>query len=176
MKFDLPSRESIVSHKWLQKLGPRLLHPELWRWQRHSVALGVAIGIFFGFMTPLAQIPISAAFSVLLRANIIAAAASTFVTNPFTFPFFYLGAYQVGFFVLNDGGFTSFTSAIFPPDGVSWIDFLMTTGKPVVLGLVLFAIFFGILSYFVTSFIWSTRTKIRWARRKKRQRSLCKTI
>lgn len=175
MSFDLPTRESITCHPWIKKLGPRLTHPQLWRWQRHSVALGVAIGIFFGFLIPLAQIPLSAAFSVWLRANIIAAAASTFVTNPFTFPFFYLGAYQVGFFVLNDGVFTSFTNAIFPAEGVSWIDFLFTTGKPVVLGLVLFAIFFGTASYFITSFFWSVRTKVRWARRK-RQRSICKTI
>lgn len=175
MKLALPTQESLINNPWLKFLGPKIMNPTLWRWKRHSVALGVAIGIFFGFLIPLAQIPLSAAFSVWLRANIIAAAASTFVTNPFTFPFFYLGAYQVGFFVLNDGVFTSFSNAIFPADGVSWVDFLITTGKPVVLGLVLFAIFFGFVSYFVTSFIWSLRTKLRWARRKK-QRSICKMI
>ena len=41
------------------------------------IAVGVSgmIGVFFGFLIPLAQIPVSAAFAVALRANVPTAVA-----------------------------------------------------------------------------------------------------
>lgn len=59
-------------------------HPRLWVLHRRGVALGVALGIGIGvFPVPL-QMPAAMAAAVFLRANVAAAAAATWLTNPFT--------------------------------------------------------------------------------------------
>lgn len=86
----VPSRAQISENRWLRWLSPWLRQPRLWRWSRRGVAMGVALGIFFGLLIPVAQIPLSVAAAVLLRANVAAAAVSTLVTNPLTFgPVYY---------------------------------------------------------------------------------------
>jgi uncharacterized protein (DUF2062 family) len=56
----------------------------------------MALGFFFGLLVPLAQIPLSAAAAVTLRANVPAAVASTLVTNPVTFGPLYYAAWRLG--------------------------------------------------------------------------------
>ena len=71
--------------------GALLGHPRLWHWSRCSVALGTALGVFFGLLIPLAQIPVTAAVTVALRANLPVAVASTLI-SPVTFaPIHYSG-------------------------------------------------------------------------------------
>ena len=57
----LPDPGQLAGNRWLRWLGPRMFHPRLWHVSRRGVALGVAIGVFFGFLIPIAQIPVSAA-------------------------------------------------------------------------------------------------------------------
>ncbi len=173
--FKLPSKEEMVKNRWLRWLGPSLSHPSLWRWQRHSVALGVGIGIFFGFLVPIAQIPLSAVCAVLFRANISVAAVSTLVTNPFTFPGIYYAAYQVGNLFISENVNNEIQTSTIVEVSSSWTDTLLNSGKPLLIGLVTFAVVFGISSYFFTSLIWSLRTRIRWIKRGKRRVKLCKT-
>lgn len=92
----IPKRETLVASRGLRWLSPWLGHPALWRWSRRSVALGVALGVFFGLLIPLAQIPVASAAAIVLRANLPIAAASTLVTNPVTFGPVYLAAYRLG--------------------------------------------------------------------------------
>jgi len=68
----------------------------LWTAQRDSIARGVAVGLFFGILIPVAQIFFAAIFAVLLRANLAVSAVATLVTNPLTFPLVYYAAYRVG--------------------------------------------------------------------------------
>jgi len=73
----LPSAETIRANRWLRWLGPALHHPRLWHMSRRGLALGMALGFFFGLLVPLALIPLTAAAAVALRANVPAAVAST---------------------------------------------------------------------------------------------------
>lgn len=104
LRSHLPSREQLLQNRWLGWLAPFLGHPRLWRWSRRGVALGVAIGVFFGLLIPIAQIPLATAASIILRANIPAAAASTLVTNPITFAPIYYAAYKLGVWVTGKPG------------------------------------------------------------------------
>ena len=76
----LPDREGLAAHPWLQPVANRLLNPQLWRLQHEAVARGVAVGTFWAFVIPFAQILVSAAHCTLWRANIPAAAAMTMST------------------------------------------------------------------------------------------------
>src|SRR5512145_2463443 len=102
LKAWLPTPESIRNNRWLQWLGPLLHQPRLWHFSRRGIAMGLAIGIFFGLLIPVAQMPFAAALAVLARANLPVAVASTFVTNPVTFGPVYYGAYRLGKAMLGE--------------------------------------------------------------------------
>ena len=141
----IPTREQLQAGRFTRWLAPWLGQRRLWRLSRHGVALGMAIGIFFGLLIPIAQIPASAAVAIVLRANLPAAMGSTLVTNPLTFgPIYYL-AYQAGSRIV---------------------------GKPVpnaealIVGLAVFAVIGGLLTYALVSggwWLWA-----RWRRRRRR--------
>lgn len=165
----LPTAQSIRDNRWLRWLGPAMQHPRLWHFSRKGIALGLALGIFFGLLIPVAQIPLSAAAAVVLRANLPMAVASTLVTNPVTFGPVYFAAYQVGKFVLGKDASAAGAPPVIahPPhaDATWWhrLQFvwgwLTSVGKPLVVGLACFAVTGGLLAYGITSWIWAWRIR-----------------
>lgn len=81
----LPTAQAMTQTRGFAWLGHYLReHPRLWVLHRRGVALGVALGIGIGvFPVPL-QMPAAMLAAVALRANVAAAAAATWLTNPFT--------------------------------------------------------------------------------------------
>ena len=168
----MPTRESVRSNRWLRWLGPALHHPRLWHTSRRGLALGVALGVFFGLLVPLAQIPLSAAAAVMLRANLPVAMASTLVTNPATFGPIYYAAWRLGSAVLGEPlPEGKMPGAGAPPAALpdSWIGQavarLKAVGKPLVLGLVLLASVAGVVAYAIVSWAWAMR--VLWRRRRR---------
>ena len=98
----LPDPETLQRNRWLRWIGPRLLHPRLWHFSRKAVALGVALGVFFGLLIPIAQIPAAVGAALVLRANVPVAVVSTLVSNPFTYGPLYYGAWRLGCVVLGE--------------------------------------------------------------------------
>jgi len=75
-------------------------HPMLWVMHRRGVALGVALGIGIGVIPLPLQMPAAMLAAVVLRANVAAAAAATWLTNPFTMaPIWALSAFLGSFVV-----------------------------------------------------------------------------
>lgn len=166
MRRLLPTREQIRHHRWLQWIGPRLHHPRLWRWSRHGVALGVALGIFFGLLIPVAQIPVSAGAAVALRANLPAAVASTLVTNPLTFGPIYFAAYRLGAWVTGETEAAAPPVAAETPDAdIGFWQRIHDLGRPLLVGLALTATLSGLLAYLLISLGW------RWWTWRKRRRT-----
>jgi hypothetical protein len=79
----------------------RLTEPKLWHLNRRSVAGGVALGLFIGFMPMLGQMFVAAALAIWLRVNLPIAAMSVWVTNPFTVAPIFFYAYKLGAWVLQ---------------------------------------------------------------------------
>jgi len=97
----LPTAQTMEQTRGFAWLGHYLRqHPRLWVLHRRGVALGVALGIGIGvFPLPL-QMPAAMLAAVALRANVAAAAAATWLTNPFTMaPIWGLSAYLGSFVV-----------------------------------------------------------------------------
>lgn len=69
----------------------------------HAIAAGVAVGVFATF-TPLMglHVLLAAALAWSIRGNVIAAALTTVLGNPITFPFIWAGTLALGRFVLNE--------------------------------------------------------------------------
>lgn len=162
----VPTRDQIHANRWLRWLVPYLQHPHLWHWSRRGVSLGVALGVFFGLLVPIAQIPLSAAAAIVMRANVPAAAASTLVTNPVTFAPVYYAAYRLGAFLTGE------TTAREAPPPVTQLPEqnlwgrLQAVGKPLLLGLVILSSAMGLLSYALISLVW------RWRILRRRQQRL----
>ncbi|MBB4012168.1 DUF2062 domain-containing protein [Niveibacterium umoris] len=86
----------LLRSRLLRPFAGRLLDRRLWRPAPHTIGLGIALGLFFGIVSPVAQIFLAALAATVLRANLMAAAVATLVTNPLTAPPIYLAAYRLG--------------------------------------------------------------------------------
>lgn len=100
-RLRMPTREEMARNKYLRPIAHRFLTPELWRFTRRSVPRGVALGIFAGFIIPVGQIFLAAFMALPARANVPLSALVTFITNPFTFPFWAVVANKLGAFILK---------------------------------------------------------------------------
>ncbi len=101
LRVRMPTREQMARNRYLKPIAHRFLTPELWRFTRRSVPRGVALGIFAGFIIPVGQIFLAAFMALPARANVPVSALVTFITNPFTFPFWAVVANRLGAFILK---------------------------------------------------------------------------
>lgn len=161
----LPTREQLHANRWLRWLGPYLHHPHLWHWSRRGVAIGVAMGVFFGLLIPIAQIPLAATAAIVLRANVPAAIASTLVTNPVTFAPIYYAAYRTGSWIVGGTEGDAESEPARAQEHAGLWQRVTALGKPLLTGLVLFATLAGLLAYGLITLGWRL-----WILRRRRQR------
>jgi uncharacterized protein (DUF2062 family) len=163
MKRWAPTREQLLASRWLRPVAHRLQDEHLWHLDRGSVARAVGIGLFFGFMLPVAQFLFAVVTAVFLRANVAVAAASTLVTNPFTFPPVYWLAYQIGRWILGDErgevvaqALEAHVETLAAQQGwwqALWQS-IQSTGTPLVLGLAVLAVSSSVLGYLAVWLLW----------------------
>jgi uncharacterized protein len=160
-----PTRESFESNRWLKPVAHRILHSALWRMTRRSVPRGVALGMFTGILIPMGQIPASAVLALPLRANIPAAALTTFFTNPVTTPFLFILYYKVGDWVLHLSG-TSPAEANTAVAGGGWLHWLAAdVGLPTLVGMAICAVVGGLIGYFGGALAWRLWVLRKWRKR-----------
>ena len=170
----LPTPESVRQNRWLRWMGPVIHHPRLWHFSRKGISAGLAIGIFFGLLIPIAQIPFSAALAVILRANLPVAMASTLVTNPVTFGPVYYGGYHLGSWVLGEPGASAAdevpplqvpetaaegSTRGFTDSVLAVFEYATTVGKPLVVGLAILAVLCGLAVYWISSAVLAWRVR-----------------
>ena len=172
-----PSADSVRSNRSLRWLGPLLNRPWLWQLNRRSVSIGVAIGVFFGFLIPVLQALFSAVFALVFRANLPVAIVSTLVSNPFTYAPIGILAYELGSAVLGESTsaeqlamFENTVEEMNVSSPSTW-DQILSIGKPVFLGLAIFAVVGSISAFAITNLGWRLLVASQKARRR-RQRSL----
>ncbi len=117
----------------------------------HFVAMGMAIGVFVAATPSMPfQTAIAVALAFILRSSKAAAAIGVWISNPITFPVFYLASYKVG--ALLFGLSNTFDSSSEPVD-------ILKLGAEVTIAAVTGGIIIGILlaltTYFITRKIYS---------------------
>jgi uncharacterized protein (DUF2062 family) len=121
----------------------------------HAIALGMAIGMFFGF-TPLLGFKTLMAIGIarLVRANFLAAAIAVSLHDVFLplFPFLLRLEYEIGYWIMSHPH--EFAPRLrLASHGVSlwfhWSTFL-TVGRPLLIGSLFFAVPVGVLTYYIT--------------------------
>ncbi len=158
----VPDPEFIKQHKSLQFLGEKLHQPNLWHFNRHSVSLAFAIGLFCAWIPTPTQMAISAAVAIYLGANLPLSVILVWVTNPITMPPLFYFAYEVGLWFMNapeSGEEFQFTlSGLFSGLGGIW--------EPFLLGCLILGITCSAAGYFGVQYFWRQHVLNKWAERK----------
>jgi len=172
----LPTHASIRTKRWLRPFGGRLQHPNLWHLNRHSVAGGVAVGLFAGLIPGPLQMISAALLATTLRVNLPVAMFTTLYTNPLTIIPLYLLAYEYG--ALLTGHSAAAVNLLVPElHWDSWLtvllDWLISLGQPFLVGLPMLALTLSAAGYGLTRLAWRAHVQYDWYRRGlKRRRAL----
>ncbi len=168
----IPTREALLANRWARPFAHWLGHPNLWHWNRHSVARGVGLGLFVGILVPLVQSPFAAALAIPARGNLPTAVVATFITNPLTTPVLYVAAYKLGLALLS----IDMTNPIVDPgqemamlkDILAW---LISASLPTAVGLLVMAGAAALTGYYGVHWGWRWRTTRRWRKRQQERRT-----
>jgi len=173
----LPSHDTIRDNRHIARFGTRLQHHNLWHLHRRSVAGGVAVGMFSGLIpgsNPV-QFTAGALLAVALKVNLPIAVLVTLYSNPFTIvPLYYL-AFKLGQLVMlrGNGDLPSFPTGFGGagllerlPEAFNW---LVSVGKPLLVGIPLLALILGAVGYFVTDWAWRLGVMWQWRQRQRRR-------
>lgn len=162
----MPTRAGMAKNRYLKPIAHRFLRSDLWRFTRRSVPRGVALGLITGFIVPLGGQTFVALFLALpIRANVPIAAVTTFITNPFTYPFWLAIANQLGRFVLRMDGITSGGSGGDLNGLGEWTAWIIREVGVTFFGFVLLGVVFGAIGYVISSFGWRWWTARKWKKR-----------
>ena len=130
--------------------GTLLHNPNLWHLNRRSAAGGFSLGLFCAFIPFPFQMLIAAVLAIPLRVNFPLSIATVWITNPFTIPPIFYGAYLVGSTVLGSPQ-RDFTFEL------SWqwvMDSMNTIGPAFLLGCLICSVFFSAVGYFGLTYFW----------------------
>lgn len=149
----MPSREELAKNRYLAPIAHRFLSPELWRFTRRSVPRGVALGLFAAFIVPIGQIFLAAFLALPARANVPLAAAVTFVTNPFTLPFWLYAANRTGAVMLNIDAAVGIGAGQLAHDRGLLAE-VLEVGGVTAFGFIVLSLVSAALGYLVSGFVW----------------------
>ncbi len=167
----LPSHESVRDNRHIARFGGFLRHPNLWHLNRHSVAGGVAVGMFSGLVPGPFQMLTAALLAVPLRVNLPVALVTTLYTNPFTIGPLYLLAYLIGRVIMGDEGVP-----LNPPPEMEWsrlgasleafLGWVLSMGAPLAVGLLALALILAALGYACVQIGWRAYVIRAWRQRR----------
>lgn len=163
----VPSRDAVLQSRCIRPFAHRLANPCIWHFNRHSVARGLALGLFTGFLIPLGQSPAAALLALSMRANILVAVAATLITNPLTFAAIYFAAYQLGNRLLDSAGFADLALGAASEGRISKVgEWLLSMTVPTALGLLIFATAAAFIGYWTVQLSWRWWIARRWIARR----------
>ena len=164
-----PTREELAGNKYLRPIAHRFLSPELWRFTRRSVPRGVALGLFSAFIVPLGQIFLAAFLALPARANVPLAVLVTFVTNPFTLPFWLVVANRLGTFMLRvDQEMGGMANEELASGRWAWAIDAFEVAGVTTFGFIVLSVVSAATGYIVASFVWRFMVARKRAKRLRR--------
>ena len=159
-----PDPQRIRKEKSLRFLGALLHDPNLFHLNRHSVSVAFFVGLFVAFLPIPGQMMVAALGALLFRCNLPIAVSLVWITNPFTFLIFFIGAYKLGASIMNIPH-RDFTVEL----SWTWLqtEFLIIW-QPLLLGCFIASLFFGCLGYVVIQWMWRWNIVRKWQKRRLR--------
>jgi len=171
-----PDAAAVRANRWMAMFGSLLHHPNLWHFNRDSVAGAVAIGLFAGLVPGPLQVLTALLLAVPLHRNLPVAIVVTFYTNPFTIVPLYIVAYGYGRLLLMGGNSDAARLQPFEWDWSDWgwslralFDWMLELGLPLAVGLPALAATLAVLGYFSVQLAWRAWVVLEWRARRRRR-------
>ncbi len=163
----LPDARGIKNNKYLRVFGSSLHHARLWHFNRQSIALAFAVGLFSAWVPIPFQMVLAAGLAIIFHANLPLSIALVWITNPITMaPMFYL-AYKAGAILLGMGEIPFEMELT-----VDWLfNGMVLIWKPFLVGCLAFAVVSGCLGYVGIHIAWRWLVFRRWKQRQHGQPS-----
>ena len=165
IKKYLPDHTTIRNQKALKIFGNLLHDVNLWHLNRKSACGAFGIGLFFAFWPVPFQMWLAAALAIPLRVNLPLSVATVWITNPFTMPPIFYGAYLVGSSIIG----TPNNNFEFEASWEWVVQSMETIGPAFLLGCAVCGIVFGLIGYFAMNSLWRISVKKAWQQRKERR-------
>lgn len=157
-----PYTDHVRGHKFLDIFGPAIKDPNLWHLNRYSVSRAMAIGLFCAFMPIPSQMVLAAALAIIFRSNLPISVLLVWVSNPFTMPAMFYGAYKLGTLILG----TELQPFQFELS-LNWLfTELRERWKPFLVGCLCSGALAGALGYISMRLYWRWYVTTEWAKRK----------
>ncbi len=150
LKKYMPDPQTIRDHKSLQMFGSLLHDPNLWHFNRRSIAKAFAVGFFFMMMPVPFQMALAAGAAIIVRSNLPISVALVWISNPVTMPPIFYFAYKFGAWVLQtpeaEFSFELSTEWLFNGMSAIW--------QPFLFGCVVLGAIFSTLGYVGIRLLW----------------------
>lgn len=161
LKRFMPDHRKIREHKYLQCFGKLLHNPALWHMNRHSVAKGFAVGLFFAWVPVPFQMVLAAGAAILFHANLPLSVVLVWITNPVTIPPMFYGAYKVGAMLLGEQ-VQHFEMEL----SIEWVkQEMLLIWEPFLLGCFVVAVVSSLVGYSGIQIAWRWMVVSRWRKR-----------
>lgn len=157
----IPDIKTIQANKYLKLFGGVLHNPNLWHFNRYSIATAFSIALFCTFVPLPIHTPLALILAIGLHANIPICIVLLWINTPITYiPIFYF-AFKVGSWILGSApiGFDFEMS-------YQWITTeLYHIWKPFLLGCLVCAVSFSLLSNMLVRLLWRCSVSHNWKKR-----------
>lgn len=172
----IPHPTQIREHRHLRWASAWLTHHNLWHINRYSVAGGVAAGMIGGLIPLPLQMLVAAILALIFRVNLPVAVATTWLSNPLTWPFIFVIAVAIGQPFAGEGRTQIVTEFHFDWGRQSLAEFipafwdwLLGLGWAFVIGDIMLAALLAVLGYFAVHLAWRLHL-LAYLRRRERRR------
>ncbi|MBS1270239.1 MAG: hypothetical protein MAG794_01194 [Gammaproteobacteria bacterium] len=159
----LLTKKQVLAHRYLQIFGNALHNPNLWHFNRRSVANATAIGLFCAFLPMPFEMLAAALGAIWFSGNLPLAVAWVWISNPVSWIPLYTPAYLLGSWILDKE-----TAAA---DQVT-MSVLIESLAALWIGCLIFGVIAGACGYMTIKGLW--RLKIRSERADRRRRTKLK--
>ena len=159
-----PNPETLKAHPHLKHFGAKLQNPNLWHINRRSAAGAVAVGLFCAWMPIPFQMLLATFVAMFFSVNLPISVALVWLSNPFTMPPLFYGAYRLGAFILQQPLMDFHFKLSF-----HWIINALETIAPVMfLGCFILGCISAFVGYWGFTVFWRYSSAQKWKKRKRK--------
>lgn len=166
IKRYMPNPQTIRNHKHLQFLGSLLHDPNIFHLNRRSVSGAFSVGLFMAFVPVPFQMVLAAIGAIVMRVNLPISITLVWITNPFTMPPIFYGAYKVGTWILQ----TPVRDIQFELSTQWLMHELTEIWQPFLLGCFVSGVVFAVLGNVSIRLFWRLQVTRNWQKRRQKRR------
>jgi len=157
----LLSKKDVLANRYLRMFGETLHNPNLWHFNRRSVANATAVGLFCAFLPMPFEMLVAALGALWFNGNLPLAVTWVWISNPLTWIPLYTLPYWIGSWILGKEPAAA---------GHITMSVLIESYAALWVGCLIFAVAASACGYFIIHALWRWRGRSDAAERANRMR------